>query len=185
MKRGSLSSMQYRKLVLRCPMAHKFSENRYPGTVDEKLRCEVGTYIRSFDYQTSRSTLRTEPNCPATLEWARCCPMHGICDERIQIVGKCYTGAWLTWFFPLPVPLNRDIVAFRIPRRLHCHAVESTTCAITILENDGTPRTIYTSDTYSNTESFVSDMITLRDECSLSNPIAVYDAGDCRGQMAI
>lgn len=32
------------KLVFRCPMPHKLAEQRYPGTIDEKLRCEVGAY---------------------------------------------------------------------------------------------------------------------------------------------
>lgn len=40
-KSGSLS----RKVVLRCPMPHKLAEAKYPGTVDEKLSCEVGAYI--------------------------------------------------------------------------------------------------------------------------------------------
>ncbi|KAF2761187.1 hypothetical protein EJ05DRAFT_497744 [Pseudovirgaria hyperparasitica] len=34
-----------KKFVLRCPMPHKLAEERYPGTVDEKLSCEVGTYV--------------------------------------------------------------------------------------------------------------------------------------------
>ena len=38
------SGSSYRKFILRCPMPHKLAENRYPGTVDEKLGCEVGTY---------------------------------------------------------------------------------------------------------------------------------------------
>ncbi|KAH8723918.1 hypothetical protein GQ44DRAFT_740665 [Phaeosphaeriaceae sp. PMI808] len=29
---------------MRCPIPHKLAEARYPGTVDEKLSCEVGTY---------------------------------------------------------------------------------------------------------------------------------------------
>ncbi len=33
-----------RKLMFRCPMPHKLAEARYPGSVDEKLSCEVGTY---------------------------------------------------------------------------------------------------------------------------------------------
>lgn len=33
-----------RKLMLRCCLPHKLAEDRYPGTVDEKLSCEVGTY---------------------------------------------------------------------------------------------------------------------------------------------
>ena len=32
------------KFVVRCAMPHKLAEARYPGTVDEKLGCEVGTY---------------------------------------------------------------------------------------------------------------------------------------------
>lgn len=51
-----------------------------------------------------------------------------------------------------------------------------------ILENEGTPRAIH--DTYSCTEAFVSDMITFHDNRLLSNPNAVYDAEDCRAQMA-
>ena len=32
------------KLLLRCPFPFKLAEARYPGTVDEKLGCEVGAY---------------------------------------------------------------------------------------------------------------------------------------------
>ena len=58
------------------------------------------------------------------------------------------------------------------------------TCTMIILENEGTPRTIQRGDTYTCTEPFVSDMITLHDNRLLSNPNAVYDAEDCRSQMA-
>ena len=34
----------HRKLMFRCPMPHKLAEARYPGSVDEKLSCEVGMY---------------------------------------------------------------------------------------------------------------------------------------------
>lgn len=40
-KSGSASC----KVIVRCPMPHKLAEARYPGTVDEKLGCEVGTYL--------------------------------------------------------------------------------------------------------------------------------------------
>ncbi|KAK4096106.1 hypothetical protein N658DRAFT_490200 [Parathielavia hyrcaniae] len=33
------------RLMFRCPMPHKLAEARHPGTVDEKLSCEVGTYV--------------------------------------------------------------------------------------------------------------------------------------------
>jgi hypothetical protein len=54
-----------------------------------------------------------------------------------------------------------------------------------ILENDGAPRIIPTSDTYTCTEAFVSDMITFYDNNFLSQPNAVYDEDDCRLQMAV
>ncbi|KAI1126236.1 hypothetical protein F5Y10DRAFT_216389 [Nemania abortiva] len=40
-KSGNLS----RKIIFRCPMPHKLAEARYPGSIDEKLRSEVGAYI--------------------------------------------------------------------------------------------------------------------------------------------
>ncbi len=39
-----------RRLIFRCPMPHKLAEARYPGTVDEKLSCEVGTYAWMQDW---------------------------------------------------------------------------------------------------------------------------------------
>jgi hypothetical protein len=33
------------KLIFRCPMPHKLAEAKYPGTIDEKLSCEVGAHI--------------------------------------------------------------------------------------------------------------------------------------------
>jgi hypothetical protein len=40
------------KVVMRCPMAHKLAEAAYPGTVDEKMRCEVATYAYIQDNHT-------------------------------------------------------------------------------------------------------------------------------------
>ena len=34
-----------KNLIFRCPMPHKLAELRYPGTVDEKLSIEVGSYV--------------------------------------------------------------------------------------------------------------------------------------------
>jgi hypothetical protein len=47
---GSVS----RKVLMRCAMPPKLAEARYPGTVDEKISCEVGTYAWMQD------------NCPHT-----------------------------------------------------------------------------------------------------------------------
>jgi hypothetical protein len=57
-------------------------------------------------------------------------------------------------------------------------------CSVVILENDGASRTISRNETYTSTEPFVSDMLTLHDEFFRSNPRAVSSMGDCLGQMA-
>lgn len=38
------SASASRRLILRCAMPHKLAEAEYPGSVDEKMGCEVGTY---------------------------------------------------------------------------------------------------------------------------------------------
>ena len=57
-------------------------------------------------------------------------------------------------------------------------------CSVIILENDGTPRTIQRNETYTCTEPFVADILTLYKNSFLSNPNVVYNTKDCRGQMA-
>ncbi|KAI0871978.1 hypothetical protein GGS24DRAFT_509268 [Hypoxylon argillaceum] len=34
-----------KKIVFRCPMPHKLAEEQYPGTIDEKVSCEVASYV--------------------------------------------------------------------------------------------------------------------------------------------
>lgn len=58
-------------------------------------------------------------------------------------------------------------------------------CATMILENEGTPRTMETGETYGCTDAFASDMITLHDNRLRSNPSAADDEADCRGLMAV
>lgn len=41
---GVGSQGRNRLFMFRCPMPHKLAESKYPGTVDEKLGSEVGTY---------------------------------------------------------------------------------------------------------------------------------------------
>lgn len=33
------------RFILRCPMPHKLAEDRYPGTIDEKVSCEAASYV--------------------------------------------------------------------------------------------------------------------------------------------
>ncbi len=58
-------------------------------------------------------------------------------------------------------------------------------CSTMILENDGAPRIIQRDDTYMCTDAFLSDMLTFHDHRFLSQPNAVYDEQDCRGQMTV
>lgn len=39
-----------RELIFRCPMPHKLAEQQYPGTMDEKVSCEVATYVWMQEY---------------------------------------------------------------------------------------------------------------------------------------
>jgi len=57
-------------------------------------------------------------------------------------------------------------------------------CSVVILENESALRTIQRNETYTCTEPFVTDMLTLHENSFLSNPNTVYDDDDCRGQMA-
>lgn len=61
-------------------------------------------------------------------------------------------------------------------RPLHCSAV--------ILENCGALGTIQKNDTYTCTEAFVSDMVTLHDRYLLKEPNAILSEEDCCRQMA-
>ena len=33
------------RLIFRCPRPHKLAEDKHPGTIDEKLACEVASYV--------------------------------------------------------------------------------------------------------------------------------------------
>jgi hypothetical protein len=58
-------------------------------------------------------------------------------------------------------------------------------CTMMIMENEGMPRIMQKDNTYTCTESYVSDMLTVHDTCFLSKPNAAHDDEDCRGQLAV
>lgn len=41
---SSIAGNKTSQIILRCPKPHKLAEDRYPGTIDEKMGCEVGAY---------------------------------------------------------------------------------------------------------------------------------------------
>ncbi|UNI25035.1 hypothetical protein JDV02_010744 [Purpureocillium takamizusanense] len=47
---GSAKSGNTRRVVFRCPMPHKLAEARSPGTIDEKMGCEIGAYAWVEDH---------------------------------------------------------------------------------------------------------------------------------------
>ncbi|KAF4340647.1 aminoglycoside phosphotransferase [Fusarium beomiforme] len=48
----TVSGSTHRNLILRCCLPYKLAEAQYPGTIDEKLRCEVGAYAWMQQYCT-------------------------------------------------------------------------------------------------------------------------------------
>lgn len=56
---------------------------------------------------------------------------------------------------------------------------------MTIMENEGMPRIMQKDNTYTCTESYVSDMLTVHDTYFLSKPKAAHDDKDCRGRLAV
>jgi hypothetical protein len=48
----TVSGTTHPNLMLRCCLPYKLAEAQYPGTIDEKLRCEVGTYAWMQQYCT-------------------------------------------------------------------------------------------------------------------------------------
>ncbi|KAG5922924.1 hypothetical protein E4U42_005146 [Claviceps africana] len=58
-------------------------------------------------------------------------------------------------------------------------------CSMMILENEGATRTMLPSTTFACTDAYVSEAITFHDHRFLSQPNAVFDEEDCRGQMAV
>jgi hypothetical protein len=58
-------------------------------------------------------------------------------------------------------------------------------CSTIMLENEGAPRIMQRSDTYTCTDAFVSEMLAFHDQRFLSQPNRVFNEEDCRGQMAV
>ncbi|KAH6703741.1 hypothetical protein EV126DRAFT_416972 [Verticillium dahliae] len=231
-----------RKLLLRCAMPYKLGGTKNPGSIDEKMSCEVGTYAwiqdrcpdiripylygfgffdhRQFTHEASRSWYIR------VMRWARR-QLHSLLANPnllslytshpsnhhlptaymlLEHVGSDTSQMLSNTFHQQRGDLDRRRRLFRgiariilslagIPQprigafRFHNDSSITLTnrpphCAIMILENDGTPRTMSINETYSCTEPFVADMLAFHDRRFLSHPNAIYDDKDCRGEMA-
>ncbi|KAI0467909.1 hypothetical protein F4859DRAFT_219128 [Xylaria cf. heliscus] len=232
----------YQKVVFRFPMPHKLAEARYPGSIDEKLSCEVGAHVW------------IEQNCPEIRSphlfgFGLTDGRHYTHAKHMPFLPRILRQFWCSIyrFFRLPLlslyiqsspsdkvhsaymlleylgpdvgkmlsdtfDIHREHKAHRqrlfrgisrimlslarIPQphigsfRLNVDGTVTLTnrplsCSMMILENDGATRTIKRDDTFSCTDAFVSDMLTFHDHRFLSQPNAVFDEQDCRGQMAV
>ncbi|KAK3304853.1 uncharacterized protein B0T15DRAFT_365384, partial [Chaetomium strumarium] len=230
-----------RRLIFRCPMPHKLAEARYPGTVDEKLSCEVGTYAWMQDWCPDVCILQLygfafsdhlhfthERRMPFYVRWWRAIRRHlsGLFGRQtlsryaehpasrrlpaaymlLEYVGpdtgRMPSNTWRahrgdstkrrTLFRGLArvmLPLARvpqpRIGSFRFnPDGTGTLTNRPLPCCVAILENGGAPRTMPRDETYGCPEPFVADMLALHDGSFLAQRNVVFDATDCRGQMA-
>ncbi|KND87838.1 hypothetical protein TOPH_07455 [Tolypocladium ophioglossoides CBS 100239] len=232
----------YRTLMLRCAMPHKLAEAEYPGSVDEKMGCEVGTYawiqercpdiripyLYGFGFSDHRQFTHEacRPWHIRVMHWLRR-QLHWLLDYPTLL--SSYTTHSTTHHLPAAYMLLEDVGSdtsqmlsntfqqhrgdpdrrrrlfrgmarlmlslARIPQprigsfRFHNDGTVTLTnrplnCTTMMLENDGTPRTMQTNQTYSCTEPFVADMLHLHDKRFLSHPNAIYNDKNCRGEMA-
>ncbi|KAJ4527695.1 hypothetical protein HRR83_000448 [Exophiala dermatitidis] len=236
------------RLVFRCPMPHKLAEAQYPGTIDEKVRCEVAAYIWMQEYCSdiriprlyafgfvdgSQFThIKQAPfytrisrylwrwmhrilGLPLLSNYAptqnrRVVPaVHTLMAYMLlEYIGP-QTGKMLslTWTEHLHDSMRRArlfqgmsriiLSLARLPQPTIGSFVfnpsDSTItltnrplmCNTMIFEHSGTPRTIQPFQTYQDTDSFVSDMLTQYDNHLLHDPHAVRDEDDARERMAI
>ncbi|KAF4448254.1 Aminoglycoside phosphotransferase [Fusarium austroafricanum] len=236
----TLSGSTRRNLMLRCCLPYKLAEAQYPGTIDEKLRCEVGTYAwmqqcctdvripylygfgftdhRHYSQESRRpwylrllrmfqrrlnALLHRDILSYYTLHPSRHhLPTAYMLLEHIgPDVGQMLSNTWPDQSNDLgrKKRLFRGIARAmlslaRVPQprigsfQFHddcCIRLTNRplTCSMMIFENDGTPRAIQNTETYSCTESFASDMISYHDNRLLSQPN--IDAEDCREGMAM
>ncbi|RSM04272.1 hypothetical protein CDV31_010131 [Fusarium ambrosium] len=236
------SNHLHQKYILQCCLPHKLAETSYPGTMDEKLRCEVGAYTwmqescpdirvpylfgfgfsddthftheeyRPWYFRLARTVQRClcallrfpDPSRYTTNPMAHCLPTAYMLLEHIgPDTGQMLS---ITWDKRRSEPQYRErlfrglarviLSLARIPQPRIGSLRFNNNCSVTLtnrplthqmvmLENEGIPRTMGTTDTYPSAELYVTDMLTFYDNCLLSNPNAVFDDEDCREKMAV
>ncbi|KAM9882165.1 aminoglycoside phosphotransferase [Verticillium dahliae] len=233
---------EQRKAVFRCPLPHKLAESEYPGSVDEKISCEVGAYawieencpeipsphLFGFGFSDGRHYTHSKHtrlfDRVSRRFWCyvyKCFRLpllsQYVCNPPNHQVQSAYmvleylgheTGEMLSNTFAagredgarrqrLFRGISQVILSLaRIPQaqigsfQFNNNGTITLTnrpllCSMMISENDGAARIIRPNDTYSCTDSFVSDMLTFHDHRFLRQANAVYSQNDCRGQMTV
>ncbi|KAG5938247.1 hypothetical protein E4U53_008048 [Claviceps sorghi] len=236
------SKKSCQKVVFRCPMPHKLAEARYPGSIDEKLSCEVGAsiwieencsdirtpFLFGFGFSDGRHYTHANQTSifsrlarfsrrlvyrlfrlPLLSNFISCSPSRVLPSAYmiLEYLGP-ETGEMLSNSFDaqrddeaqrrrLFRSMSRILLSLaRIPQvrigsfQFHDNGTITLTnrplsCSMMILENEGATRTMPRNTTFTCTDAYVSDAITFHDHRFLSQPNAVFDEGDCRGQMAV
>ncbi|KAH9211846.1 hypothetical protein DL95DRAFT_510504 [Leptodontidium sp. 2 PMI_412] len=171
------SARCHKKFMFRCPMPHKLAEAKYPGTVDEKLSSEVGTYawmqhqcpdiriphLYGFGFSNHRHFVHEQQRPLYIRLWHRNDPSRR--QKLFQGMARLMLSLTKT---PQPrigsFQFNLDGTVTLTNRPIPCSLI--------ILENNGALRTIKMNETYTCTEPFVADMLALHENSFLSNPNA-------------
>ncbi|OAP57606.1 hypothetical protein AYL99_08344 [Fonsecaea erecta] len=231
------------RFVFRCPMPHKLAESRYPGTIDERVACEVAAYVylqehcidvrtpilyafgfvdgsqfthirqAAFNVRLSRNLWRWVHrilDLPLLSKYTRntAAPTVDTAYMLLEYIspetGKMLSLTWDRYkdnanrtarlfqgMSRIMLSLARlpqtSIGSFRFNPGNYTITLTNRLlmCAMMMFENNGTPRTIQPDQMYQNTDTFVSDMLTLHDNHLLHDPHAVRDEDDARERMAI
>ncbi|KAL7914479.1 hypothetical protein GGI35DRAFT_466462 [Trichoderma velutinum] len=199
-----------REYMFRCPMPHKLAEAQYPGTVDEKMRCEVGAYVWM---QENCSDVRIPYLYGFGFSGHRHFTHQGSGEgddnresDRIKtasshntIVSRYVAQPAEDINFPITYMLL-EYISSDIGQMLsitwdrynndlsHKHKLFESISRITLslaqLENEGSQRIIQVDQVYQSTEAFVSDTLKLHDNAFVNHPNSAYDDDDCYSQMA-
>ncbi|KAG9250229.1 uncharacterized protein F5Z01DRAFT_640481 [Emericellopsis atlantica] len=231
------------RFVFRCPLPHKLAESQYPGTMDEKIRCEVASYVwmqehcrdvripalHSFGFSDgsqfthiSQASFYTRVarlvrrlvhrilELPLLSNYNRntSAPAIGTPYMLLEFVGpEVGNMLSITWEqhmndtkrrARLYEGMSRIMLSLtRLPQtRIGCYRFNLSDATITltnrpllsttiIFENAGTPRTIQPTETYYNTDGFLSDMLSFFDDQFLQDPHAIRDEDDAYERIAL
>ncbi|KAH8593123.1 hypothetical protein B0O99DRAFT_653521 [Bisporella sp. PMI_857] len=178
------------KLALRCAMPYKLAESENPGSVDEKMGCEV----RAYAWMQEKCP---DIRIPHLYGFGSSDHRHFTHEAHHPLYVRFARYLWrlLRSLPPKHSPSTNALSLARIPQprigsfRFHDNGTitltnRPLTCSIIVLENDGTPRTIPRNNTYPSTEPFIADLFTFHDKRFLSHPNAIFDEKDCHSEMA-
>ncbi|EEP80298.1 predicted protein [Uncinocarpus reesii 1704] len=175
------------RVLFRLPLPYKVGEAFNPGNVDEKIRCEAGTYAWLEE---------THPQIPIPR-------LYGF---SLSSGDSVYTGQMLsdTWYdksndLKLRKTLYRDLARIllnlsRVPLpRIGSFTIDSRgflsltnrplTSMIQDLENEEIPTNIHRDYTYLTTDSYIVDTLDVHNSRFLNQPNAINDKSDGLNQM--